>query len=306
MTASTNKTLIVIVGPTASGKTDIAVKLAQKLNCPVLSSDSRQFYKEMKIGTARPDADELKGVPHYFLGHKSIHDNYNVVDFEKEALETLKNIYKTNDVAILCGGSGLYINAVCNGFDDALPEADDELREALTKELEEKGIESLQQKLQDLDPEYFQEMDINNPQRLIRAIEVCVKSGKKYSDLRKGQKAERPFRIVKIGLLRDRDELNKRINKRVDEMIDSGLLSEVKLLHKNKDLNALNSVGYKELFQFIDKDIEMEEAVDNIKQNTRQFAKRQMTWFKRDKEIHWFHPADWEAICNFAQKSISL
>lgn len=259
----------------------------------------------MKIGTARPDADELKGVPHYFLGHRSIHDNYNVVDFEKEALETLKNIYKTNDVAILCGGSGLYINAVCNGFDDALPEADDELREALTKELEEKGIESLQQKLQDLDPEYFQEMDINNPQRLIRAIEVCVKSGKKYSDLRKGQKAERPFRIVKIGLLRDRDELNERINKRVDEMMDSGLLSEVKLLHKNKDLNALNSVGYKELFQFINKDIEMGEAVDNIKQNTRQFAKRQMTWFKRDKEIHWFHPADWSGILGFIRESLA-
>lgn len=306
MAASANKTLIVIVGPTASGKTDVAVELALDLHCPVLSADSRQFYKEMKIGTARPDINELKGVPHYFLGHKSIHDDYNVADFEQEALETLNLVFKTNDVAIMCGGSGLYINAVCHGFDDELPKADESLRAELSEELKENGIQSLQQKLRQLDPEYYQKMDINNPQRLIRAIEVCMKSGKKYSEIRKGIKAERPFQIVKIGLLRARDELYNRINTRVDTMMDQGLLNEVKLLHKNKTLNPLNSVGYKELFKFLDEEIEMEDAVEKIKQNTRQFAKRQMTWFNRDKDIHWFNPEDLEAIRMFVQKSIAV
>lgn len=284
---SKSKSLIVIVGPTAVGKTDLAIRLGEHFRTEIVSADARQFYQEMNIGTAKPSAEELKKVKHYLVNSLSIKDEYDVSQFEKDALFNIERIFTQHDKALLVGGSGLFIDAVCNGL-DLLPQSDAILRNELQNTLAEKGIDALQQQLKVLDPEYHSQVDLKNPHRLIRAIEVCLLSGKKYSSYRTKQKSIRSFNIIKIGINASRDQLYERINMRVDKMITDGLIEEVKSLLPSQHLNALNTVGYKELFEYLKGEISLESAVDNIKQNTRNYAKRQLTWFKRDTDIKWF------------------
>ena len=286
-----NKTLIVVLGPTAIGKTALSIKLARHFKTEIISSDSRQLFKEMKIGTAVPSAEELNSVKHHFIGNLSISDYYNVSKFEKEALQKLDNIFLKNNLAIMVGGSGLYIDAVCKGIDD-LPDPDKKLRHEINEIFKSSGIEALQKKLKELDPEYYLIVDLKNPKRLMRAIEVCLQTGKTYTSLRKNKTGKRDFNIIKIGLNCEREKLFDRINLRVDKMINEGLLDEVKELYKHKNLNSLNTVGYKEIFDFLDNKTTFEQAIENIKTNTRRYAKRQLTWFKRDEEIKWFHPTE--------------
>lgn len=281
--------LVVLAGPTAVGKTSAAIGLAQRFGTEIISCDSRQFYREMRIGTAVPSTDELAQVPHHFIGHLSIHQQYDVSRFETEALKKLEELFKTHKVVIMTGGSGLYINAVCKGFDE-LPDKDPMLRKRLQEVFEKKGIVALQEQLRKLDPLYFEKVDKNNPNRLLRGIEVCLITGKPYSQMRKGQIKARPFRVVKIALNRERQELFNRISERTDMMIVEGLLEEVKSLLPHRHENALNTVGYKELFEYLDGTISLEQAITKIKTNTRRYAKRQLTWFKKDPEYHWLHP----------------
>ncbi len=285
------KTLIVIVGPTGIGKTALAVKIAQRLRTEVISADSRQFYIEMEIGTAKPSAEELAAAKHHFINSHHITEDFTVGDFEIQSLDKLNDIFKKHDFAVLVGGSGLYINAVCNGFDD-LPRASAELRAQLNQDFIDEGVEALQHRLQELDPLYFKEVDINNPQRIIRALEVCISTGIPFSTYRTRSQKTRPFRSVKIGLNTSRDELYDRINKRVDQMIAMGLENEVRSLIPYRHLNALNTVGYAELFDYFDGKMTLLQAIEKIKQNTRRFAKRQLTWFRKDAEINWFEPND--------------
>ena len=287
--------LIVISGPTAVGKTDTGVELAKVFNTEIISADSRQFYKELRIGTAAPTQDEMQGIKHHFIGNLSIHDYYNVSKFENEVLESLKQLFKKNKYAILLGGSGLYINAVCEGIDD-LPDADVNVREKLNFEFNRNGIEYLRDKLKQLDPEFFAIVDKSNHKRLMRAIEVCITTGKTYSSLRLNEVKQRDFDIIKIGLNRDRQELFDRINNRVDIMIKNGLQEEARNLFPFRELNALKTVGYKELFEHFENKISLEQAITNIKTNTRRYAKRQLTWFKNDDLIKWFHPNETEKI----------
>jgi tRNA dimethylallyltransferase len=287
--------LIVLTGPTAAGKTSLGISLAKTLSAEILSADSRQFFREMKIGTAQPFYELLQMVPHHFIAHLSIHDPYNVSRFESDALLKLEQLFKSTPAALLVGGSGLYINAVCHGIDE-LPDPDIELRKQLNDLFQTSGIKALQDKLYELDPAYFKQVDRSNPKRLLRAIEVSLATGIPYSSFRKNEPKQRNFRILKIGLEVDREELNKRINARVDQMMEDGLLKEVKGLLPFRNLNALNTVGYKELFDHLDGKYSLELAVEKIKTNTRRFAKRQMTWFRKDKEINWFHPDDQQKI----------
>jgi tRNA dimethylallyltransferase len=283
------KTLIVIAGPTAIGKTALSISIAKAMGAPVISADSRQFFKELSIGTARPSEQEMQDVPHYFIGSHSITEDYNVGKYEAEVIPLLQELYKKNNLAILAGGSGLYIDAVCNGFDE-LPEADGEIRKKIAGLYASEGTAGLEKLLRKLDPEYHAKADLKNPQRLSRALEICLATGKPYSSLRKGSKKKRDFQIIKIGLNMDREKLYNRINQRVDEMMKRGLLEEAQGLYPQKGLNALQTVGYSELFDYLDGTTNLDEAVDRIKQNTRNFAKRQLTWFRRDKEIKWFEP----------------
>ena len=287
--------LIVISGPTAVGKTDAGVELAKVFNTEIISADSRQFYKELRIGTAAPTQDEMQGIKHHFIGNLSIHDYYNVSKFEYEVLESLKQLFKKNKYAILLGGSGLYINAVCKGIDE-LPDADVNVRDKLNFEFNRNGIEYLRNKLNQLDPEFFAIVDKSNHKRLMRAIEVCITTGKTYSSLRLNEVKQRDFDIIKIGLNRDRQELFDRINNRVDIMIKNGLQEEARNLFPFRELNALKTVGYKELFEHFENKISLEQAITNIKTNTRRYAKRQLTWFKNDDLIKWFHPNETEKI----------
>jgi tRNA dimethylallyltransferase len=296
--------LVVVAGPTAVGKTSAAIELARRFDTEIISCDSRQFYREMLIGTAVPSIEELAQVPHHFIGHLSIHDPYDVSRFETDALKKLEELFKTHKIAIMTGGSGLYINAVCKGFDE-LPDKDPELRKRLQETLEEKGIVALQEKLKKIDPLYFENVDKNNPNRLLRAIEVCLITGKPYSQLRKGKIKARPFRVLKIALNRDRQELFNRISERTDQMIAEGLLDEVKSLLPHRHENALNTVGYKELFEYLDGNLSLEQAIANIKTNTRRYAKRQLTWFKKDPEYHWFHPQQIADIASLISCNIS-
>lgn len=282
-------TLLTIIGPTAVGKTELAIQLAQHFDTEIISADSRQFFKEMSIGTAKPDEQELATATHHFINSHSIQDDFSVGDFEKEGIEILTELFKRKNVAILVGGSGLYINAITQGFDD-LPKAPKELRDQLNRKFETEGIAVLQQQLRDLDPDYFSLVDINNPQRIIRALEVCLSTGKTFSELRTKSIQKRPFDILKIGLKMEREKLYDRINRRVDTMMQAGLLDEVKSLLSYRDRNALRTVGYQELFDYLDGKYSLEQAVDKIKQNTRNFAKRQLTWFRRDADITWFEP----------------
>jgi len=276
----------------------MAIKLAREFRTEIVSADSRQFFREMNIGTAKPNAAQLAEVKHHLVNSHSIHDDYNAGRFEVDALECLMDIFSRSDYAILCGGSGLYVDLVCYGSDD-VPPKNPVLREQLNNLYSEKGIEVLQEKLNELDPEFYQVMDQQNPHRLIRAIEVCMESGKKYSEIRTSKKMKRPFGIVKIGLEDEREKVYQRINDRVDRMMEDHLLEEVKTLYPFMHLNALQTVGYNELFGFLEKRFTLEEAVSLVKQHTRNFAKRQWTWFKKDKEMMWFHPTDADAVIGY-------
>jgi len=285
------KTLIVIAGPTASGKTALAIELANKLKTEIISADSRQFYKEMAIGTAKPSPEELKQAKHYFIDSHSITETFSVGDFERQGLIVIENIFKTHDTAIMVGGSGLYIKAICEGF-DKLPTASPEIRSKLNREFEEKGVTYLQERLKLADPVYYAQVDLNNPQRLIRALEVFEHTGVPFSAYRKSTVNPRPFRIIKLGIDLPREVLYQRINHRVDDMIKHGLIEEVRALLPHRSYNALNTVGYSELFDHFDGKTDLETAIVLIKQNTRRFAKRQMTWFRKDENIRWIDPAN--------------
>ncbi|MEL0643233.1 tRNA (adenosine(37)-N6)-dimethylallyltransferase MiaA [Olleya sp. Ti.3.14] len=282
-----NKYLISIVGPTAIGKTALSIKLANHFNTQIISADSRQFFKEMSIGTAAPTAEELAAAKHYFIHNKSITEDYNVGAFEKEAIDCITNLHKTNDVVIMVGGSGLYVDAVTNGL-DYFPEVDKKIREQLNKQLETEGLETLQLKLKTLDEQSYNTIKIDNPQRVIRALEICIGSGQPYSSFLNKDKNHRPFKTITIGLEADRDVIYDRINQRVDIMVANGLIKEVESLLPFKNLNSLNTVGYKELFNYLDKTWTLEFAITEIKKNSRRFAKRQLTWFRRKPETLWF------------------
>ena len=281
------KTLIVIVGPTAIGKTALSIQLAKHLKTDIISCDSRQFYKEMNIGTAVPSVEELEAAKHYFIQNRSVFDTYNVGQFEIDALKKLEELFEIHKTVIMVGGSGLYIDAVIKGF-DVFPEIDPKIREQLINRLEEAGIETLQNELQRLDPVSYKSIAIDNPHRLIRALEICIGSDQPYSSFINKEKKQRNFKVVKIGLEAERSVLYDRINKRVDLMIENGLIDEAKNLFQHKDLNALQTVGYRELFSYFDGSISLEKAIEEIKKNSRRFAKRQLTWFRRDPEIIWY------------------
>ncbi len=281
-----NKELIVIAGPTAVGKTSYAIELAKKYNTDILSADSRQFYRELQIGTAAPTKEELNAAPHHFIGNLSIHDYYNVSMYEQEALVLIDKLFQKHDKIIVVGGSGLYIDALCYGIDD-LPDADETLRNKIKQRFAKEGIEYLQKEVERLDPEFFKIVDQNNHKRLQRALEVCLATGKTYSSQRSNQRKSRPFKIRKFVLNMERELLYDRINKRVDIMMENGLLEEVKSLLPYRNLNALKTVGYTELFRYLDNEISLEQAVTDIKTNSRRYSKRQVTWFKRYDDFEW-------------------
>lgn len=281
-----NKTCILILGPTAVGKTALAIQLAQYFSTEIISCDSRQCFKELNIGVAKPSAEELQLVDHYFINSHSIHDTVNAASFEQYALEKLNTIFTGHDIAVMVGGTGLYAKAFCEGMDE-IPAIDEQLRLQLNQQYQQKGIEWLQEEIKSLDPVYFEKGEIQNPQRLLRALEVVMQSGKSIITFQTNLKKQRDFDIIKIGLELPREELYNRINKRVYQMMEQGLLGEVKNLLPYQDLNALQTVGYRELFSYIKNEISLTQAIEDIKKNTRHYAKRQMTWFKKDEEIKW-------------------
>jgi tRNA dimethylallyltransferase len=295
---SSAKTLIVITGPTAVGKTALCLDIAQHFGIPIINADSRQIYKELKIGTASPTSEQLQLVPHYFVGSLSLTDYYSASLFEQQVLEILSRQFRSHDFALMAGGSMMYIDAVCDGIDD-IPTVDDVTRETLKRRLAEEGLEALVEQLKELDPEYYEIVDRQNPRRVVHGLEICLMTGKTYTSFRKREKKERPFRIVKIGLNRPREELYDRINQRVDQMMQQGLLEEAKALYPMRQMNALNTVGYKELFDYLDGRWPLEEAVERIKGNTRRYARKQLTWYKKDPQIRWFHPDDKEQIISY-------
>lgn len=296
-----NKYLISISGPTAIGKTGLSVFLAKSIATEIISCDSRQFFKEMKIGTAVPTAEEMEDVPHHFIGHLSIFDDYSVGDFEKDAISKIDVLFKKHDQLIMVGGSGLYEKAVTDGLDE-FPEIDKKYREQLNLEFSESGIEQLQNELKTADPEYYNTADIQNPVRLIRALEIFRATGQKFSSFRIGQKTDRDFKLIKIGLELPREELYERINKRVDLMMEAGLLEEAKQLYPNRNLNSLQTVGYRELFDYFDRKTDLETAVSEIKKNSRRYAKRQLTWYRKDDRIVWFRPDEKDEILRYVLK----
>lgn len=284
---SNNKYLISIVGPTAIGKTALSIKLANYFNTEIISADSRQFFKEMSIGTAAPTEEELAAAPHHFIHHKSITEDYNVGAFEKDALSKIKELHQKHDTLIMVGGSGLYVDAVTKGL-DYFPDIDPKIREQLNKTLEKEGLEALQLQLKNLDIVAYNTIAIDNPHRVIRALEICIGTNKPYSSFLNKEKNKRPFKTITVGLTADRDIIYNRINQRVDIMVENGLIEEVKSLTEYKNLNALNTVGYKEIFNYLDKIWTLDFAISEIKKNSRRFAKRQLTWFKRNNETLWF------------------
>jgi tRNA dimethylallyltransferase len=289
------KTLIVIAGPTASGKTAAAIELANHYNTVIVSADSRQFYREMTIGTAKPTDDELAAAKHYFINSHSITDPFSAGDYEKQALSLLDELFKVHDKVVLAGGSGLFIRAVCEGFDE-FPDVALGVREKLNTELDEQGLLFLQEKLKLADPEYYNQVDLNNPQRVIRALEVFESTGQPYSSFRSTKINKRPFRSIKFGLTLPREVLYQRVNRRVDDMVRKGLVEEVRSLLPYRHINALNTVGYTELFEYFDGKNDLNGAIEAIKQNTRRFAKRQLTWFRKDEEINWLQADKKELI----------
>ena len=298
-TMSTKRgTLIVVVGPTGSGKSALAVKLAQHYNAPVISTDSRQVFRNMAIGTAQPTAEELAAAKHYFIADREVEDDFNCGKYEVEALALLERLFAENRYVVAVGGSGLYIQALCEGM-DSLPEADDALRAELKARLASEGLEVLADELRRLDPKYAEEVDIQNPARVMRALEVCITTGHPYSEQRVGKVAERPFNIVKVGTDMSRDVLYERINRRVDMMVEQGLVAEAMAMYPKRHLNALQTVGYRELFEHFDGNCSLEEAIELIKRNSRRYAKRQLTWFRRDESTGWYSPDDIEGVVAF-------
>lgn len=300
MLNNNNKLLLVIAGPTASGKTKLAISLVRYFQTEIISADSRQFYKELPIGSAAPDTDQLQLVKHHFVGQLSVQESYNVYRYEQDVLALLEKLFQKHDIVILTGGSGLYLDGVCHGIDE-LPDPDLQLRHELEILFKKKGLDALQQKLKVLDPAYFEIVDQQNSKRLMRAIEVCMQTGKTYTEQRLNKEKARSFSILKIGLNVSREILNQRINQRTDTMISAGWLEEARSVFPLRQLNALNTVGYKELFTYFDGERTLEEAVEKIKTNTRRYAKRQMTWFRKDKSIHWFDPDKPEEIIQFVE-----
>ncbi len=285
------KTLIVLLGPTGVGKTELSLQMAEHFGCPIISSDSRQIFRELKIGTAAPSTQELERVTHYFIGTHSVHDSYSAGQYEEDAIQLIDELFKSHDTLMLVGGSMMYIDAVCKGF-DKIPNVSADLRERLRKEYDEKGLEWLQQQVAQLDPTHYARVDTKNHKRLLHALEICIETGEPYSNFCTGEKKKRPFNIVKIGLNRPRTELYERINLRVDQMMENGLLKEAQPFFKHRTLNSLNTVGYKELFNYFDGTWSLDFAVNMIKQDSRRYAKRQLTWFNADKDIQWHSPDD--------------
>lgn len=291
-------TLIVVVGPTGSGKTALAVALAQHYCAPIISTDSRQVFRGLAIGTAQPTAEELAAAKHYFIADREVEDDFNCGRYETEALALLEKLFAEGNYVVAVGGSGLYVQALCEGMDD-LPEADPALRESLKDRLTAEGIDPLVEELRRLDPAYAAEVDIYNPARVMRALEVCLTTGRPYSEQRHGNVAERPFNIVKVGTDMPRDILYDRINRRVDMMVEEGLIEEARAMYPKRHLNSLQTVGYRELFDHFAGNITLDEAIELIKRNSRRYAKRQLTWFRRDESIGWFAPSDIEHIIEF-------
>lgn len=296
--SSKRGTLVVVVGPTGSGKSALAVKLATHLCAPIISTDSRQVFRGMPIGTAQPTREELAAAKHYFIADREVEDDFNCGKYETEALALLDKLFKESDYVVAVGGSGLYVQALCEGMDD-LPDADPALRENLKQRLEREGLESLVAELRTLDAKYAEEVDICNPARVMRALEVCLATGRPYSEQRKGVTAKRPFNIIKIGADMPRDVLYDRINRRVDMMVEEGLEAEARTMYPKRHLNALQTVGYRELFEYFDGNCSFEEAVELVKRNSRRYAKRQLTWFRRDAQTAWFNPNDLDAILEY-------
>jgi tRNA dimethylallyltransferase len=301
---ASGKTLVVLVGPTAIGKTALAITLANEFSTGIISADSRQFFREMEIGTAKPSAAELAAAPHHFINSHSIQTLFSTGDFEVQALRLIDELFTEKDVLILTGGSGLYIDAVCKGLDD-MPDTDLNIRVQLNQLLADEGLEPIRKQLAELDPEYYQQVDQSNPQRMIRGLEFFLSTGRKLSSFFTNSKKQRPFKILKIGLNIDRALLYERINQRVDQMMESGLLDEVKSLQQHRQYNALNTVGYSELFDHLDGQITLAEAVDKIKQNTRRFAKRQLTWFRKDDSTVWFEPGQTDAVISYIKENLN-
>lgn len=285
------KQLVVIVGPTGSGKTDLSIRLAQHYGAPILSTDSRQLYRGMPIGTAQPDAAQLQAVEHHFIASHDIQEDLNCGQYATQALSCLERLFATHDRVVAVGGSGLYVKALCDGMDD-LPQADPALRAALTRRLADEGVDALAEQLRELDPRYYEEVDRRNPARVLRAVEVCLQTGRPYSEQRTGRRQKRPFEVVKIGIDLPRAELYERIDRRVDGMLADGLEAEARALYPYRSLNALQTVGYREFFDYFDGRTSYEEAIELIKRNSRRYAKRQLTWFRRDSEIRWFRPTE--------------
>lgn len=292
------KSLVVLLGPTGVGKTELSLNLAKELNSPIISCDSRQLYKELIIGTAAPSSEQLQRVKHYFIGTLELTDYYSASQFEDDAIALISHLHKTTDALLMTGGSMMYIDAVCKGIDE-IPTIDENLRKDLFELYEAQGIDSIRSQLKLLDPVFYNQVDLKNHKRVIHALEICLMTGKPYSSLRTGTKKIRPFQIIKIGLKRDREELYERINRRVDEMMENGLLEEARNVYPLRHLNSLNTVGYKELFQYFDGNQTLDFAIEKIKQNSRIYSRKQMTWFKKDEEITWFHPEQKEDILAF-------
>ena len=292
------KKLIVLLGPTGVGKTALSIEIAQRYGCPIISSDSRQIYKGIEIGTAAPTLEEQSKVKHYFVGIKELTEDYSAGQYEIDALNLINELFKTHDTLLLTGGSMMYIDAVCKGIDD-IPTVDDITRRTLLDRYEAEGLEPLVDELRLLDPEYYRIVDLKNPKRVIHALEICYMTGRTYTSFRTSTTKQRPFRIIKIGLRREREELYERINRRVDQMIDDGLVEEARRVYPYRHLNSLNTVGYKELFAYFDGHCTLEYAIEKIKQNSRIYSRKQMTWFRRDEEIQWFHPDEQENIMTY-------
>lgn len=300
-----DNTLIVILGPTGVGKSAVSIQLAQHYSTEIISADSRQLFSELSIGTAVPSREELKLATHHFIQTRSIHDYYNVSEYEVEAIELINHLFSTKNPLILTGGSMLYIDTICKGIDD-IPTITPEIRKEVTEWYEKNGLEALQKTLLELDPEYYGIADLNNAKRLLHAVEVCQQTGKTFTSFRKNTIRKRPFRILKIGINQQREILYERINQRVDQMVEAGLVEEAKTVYPYKNLNSLNTVGYKELFSYFDGNCNLEEAIDLIKRSSRKYARKQLTWFRRDTEIHWFEPQQVNEIISFVDEQLKL
>lgn len=304
MESSSNPLLVVLLGPTGVGKTDLSIRLADTFHVPIINADSRQIFAEIPIGTAAPTKEQLARVKHYFVGTHHLQDYYSASMFEQDALNIIQNEFLSHPCALMSGGSMMYIDAVCNGIDD-IPTVDDQTRTWMKRRLAEEGLPALVQELKELDPEHYSIVDKQNPRRVVHALEICHMTGKTYTSFRTNSKKERPFRILKIGLNRPREELYDRINRRVDQMMADGWLDEARSVYPLRHLNALNTVGYKELFLYFDGTWPLEEAVERIKGNTRRYMRKQLTWFKRDPEIHWFTPDETDEIVALVKAELS-